>query len=52
MENEDEHPLQSVEDSEEVSHDNGGLVEKEQTKGPRKPQETEQSECSQHPGPA
>ena len=34
VEDEDEHALQSVEDGEEVSHDNGGLVEKEQPKRP------------------
>lgn len=35
VEDEDEHPLESVEDSEEVSHDDGWLIEEEQAKGPR-----------------
>lgn len=50
MEDKDEHPLQSVEDGEEVRHDNGGLVEEEQTKGPGQTQEKEQGESSKHPG--
>lgn len=35
MEDEDKHPLQSVEDREEVSHNDGRFVEEEQAKGPR-----------------
>lgn len=50
MEDKDEHPLQSVEDGEEVRHDNGGLVEEEQTKGPGQTQEKEQGKRSKHPG--
>lgn len=50
VEDKDEHPLQSVEDGEEVRHDNGGLVEEEQTKGPGQTQEKEQGESSKHPG--
>lgn len=40
MEDEDEHPLQSVEDGKQVSHDNGGFIEEEQAEGPREPQQT------------
>lgn len=50
VEDKDEHPLQSVEDGEEVRHDNGGLVEEEQTKGPGQTQEKEQGKRSKHPG--
>lgn len=40
MEDEDKHPLQSVEDSEEVSHHNGRFIEEEQAKGPGEAQQT------------
>lgn len=40
VKDEDEHPLQSVEDGKEVSHHYRGLIEKEQAKGPRQPQKT------------
>lgn len=40
MEDEDEHPLQSVEDGEKVRHHNGGFIEEEQAKRPSKPQQT------------
>lgn len=52
VENEDEHPLQGVEDGEEVRHHYGGFIEEEQAKGPREPQQTEEGERSQHPRPA
>lgn len=52
MENEDEHPLQGVEDGEEVRHHYGGFIEEEQAKGPCEPQQTEKGECPQHPRPA
>lgn len=52
MEDEDEHPLQSVEDGKEVSHHNGGVIEEKQAKGPRQPQQTKKGKCSQHPRPA
>lgn len=52
VEDEDEHPLQSVEDGEEVSHHNGSVIEEKQTKGPCQPQETKEDKCSQHPRPA
>lgn len=51
VEDEDEHPLQRVEDGEEVSHHDGRIVEEEQAKGPRQPQKTKQGERSQHPRP-
>lgn len=34
MEDEDEHPLQGVEDGEEVRHDHGALIDVHQAKGP------------------
>lgn len=52
MEHEDEHPLQGVEDGEEVRHGDGGVVEEEEAKGPREGQQAEEGERSQHPGPA
>ena len=52
VEDEDEHPLQSVEDGEEVSHHNGRFIEEEQAKGPCEPQQTKQRKRSQHPRPA
>lgn len=52
MEYEDEHPLQGVEDGEEVRHHDGGVVQEEQAEGPRQPQQAEKGERSQHPRPA
>lgn len=40
VKDEDEHPLQSVEDGEEVSHNNGRFIEEEQAKGPCEPHQT------------
>lgn len=51
MEHEDEHPLQRVEDGEEVRHDDGGVVEEEEAKSPSQAQQAEEGERSQHPGP-
>ena len=51
MEDEDEHPLQRVEDGEEVGHDDGALVDVHQAKGPRQAQQAEQRNGSNHPGP-
>jgi len=52
VEDEDEHPLQSVEDGEEVRHHDGGLVEEEQAEGPRERQQTQENEGPRHPRPA
>lgn len=52
VEHEDEHPLQRVEDGEEVRHDDGGVVEEEEAEGPRQAQQAEEGERSQHPRPA
>lgn len=52
VEHEDEHPLQRVEDGEEVRHDDGGVVEEEEAKSPRQAQQAEECEGSQHPRPA
>lgn len=52
MEYEDEHPLQGVEDGEEVRHHDGRVVQEEQAEGPRQPQQAEKGERSQHPRPA
>lgn len=49
MEDEDEHPLQSVKDGEEVSHHNGGFIDEDQAKRPSQPHKTKQRKCSQHP---
>lgn len=50
MEDEDKHPLESVEYSEEVRHDNRGLVDEEETEGPRQAQQTQQGKSSHDPG--
>lgn len=52
VEDEDKHPLQCVEDGEEIRHHNGRIIKEEQAKGPREPQQTEQSKRAQHPRPA
>lgn len=46
MEDEDEHPLQCVEDGEEVSHDDGRVVQEEQAERPGEAEQTEQRERS------
>lgn len=51
MEDEDEHPLEGVEYGKQVCHDNRGLVDEEETKGPGETQQTEQSEGAHDPGP-
>lgn len=52
VEDEDEHPLQGVEDGEEVRHHDGGVVEEKQAKGPGQPQQAEEDERPRHPRPA
>lgn len=51
VEDEDEHPLQSVEDGEEVRHHDGGVVEEEQAEGPGQPEQAEEDERPRHPWP-
>lgn len=51
MEDEDEHALEGVEGGEQVGHDNRVLVDKEETKCPRQPQQEEQSDGPQSPRP-
>lgn len=51
MEDEDKHSLEGVEYGEEVRHDNGGLVDEEETEGPRQTQKTQQSKGTHDPGP-
>lgn len=51
MEDEDEHPLQGVEDGEEVRHHDGGVVEEKQAEGPGQAQQTEEDEGPRHPRP-
>lgn len=51
VEDEDEHPLQGVEDGEEVRHHDGGVVEEKQAEGPGQPQQTEEDERPRHPRP-
>lgn len=46
VEDKDEHPLQGVEDGEEVRHHDGGVVEEEQAEGPGQPKQAEEDECS------
>lgn len=50
VEDEDKHSLESVEYSEEVRHDDGGLVDEEEAEGPRETQQTQQGEGPHHPG--
>lgn len=52
VEHEDEHPLQRIEDGEEVRHDDGGVIEEEEAKSPRQAQQAEEGERSQNPRPA
>lgn len=49
MEDEDEHALEGIEGGEEVGHDYCVLVDKEEAKGPRQPQEEQQSNGPQSP---
>lgn len=51
MEDEDEHALEGVEGGEEVGHDYRVLVDEQQTKSPRHPQQEEQSDGPQSPRP-
>lgn len=50
MEDEDKHSLESIEYGEEVSHDNRGLIDEEETEGPRETQQTQQSKRTHDPG--
>lgn len=49
VEDKDEHPLQGVEDGEQVGHDHCALVDIHQAKGPRQAQQTEQGNGPDHP---
>lgn len=49
MEDEDEHALEGVEGGEEVGHDNCVLIDEEKAKGPRQPQQEQQSNGPQSP---
>lgn len=50
MEDEDKHSLEGVEYGEEVRHDNRGLIDEEETEGPRQTQQTQQGEGTHDPG--
>lgn len=50
MEDEDKHSLEGVEYGEEVCHDDRGLIDEEETKGPRQAQQTQQGEGTHDPG--
>lgn len=50
MEDEDKHSLEGVEYGEEVRHDHRGLIDEEQTKGPRQTEQAQQSEGTHDPG--
>lgn len=52
VEDEDEHPLQGVEDGEEVRHHDGGVVEEKQAEGPGQAQQAEEDKRPRHPRPA
>ena len=54
MEDEDEEPLQSVKDGEDVGEDEGvvDVVQEEDAKDPGKPQQNHQHHCSFDPRPA
>lgn len=52
MENKDKHPLEGVEYGEEVCHDDGGLTDEEETKGPCETQQAQQGKSPHDPGPA
>lgn len=49
VEDEDEHPLQRVEDGEEVGHDHERIVQEKQPERPGEAEQTEQRKRSQHP---
>lgn len=49
VEDEDEHALEGVEGGEEVGHDYRVLVDKEEAKGPRQPQQEQQSNGPKSP---
>lgn len=51
VEDEDEHALQGVEDSEKVGHDDGALVDVHQAESPGEAQQTQQGDGPDHPGP-
>lgn len=51
VEDEDEHPLQGVEDGEEVSHDHRALVDVHEAEGPGQAQQAQQGDGTDHPGP-
>lgn len=50
MEDEYKHSLERVEDGEEVCHDNRGLINKEEAKGPCESQQTQKSKGTHDPG--
>lgn len=49
VEDEDEHPLQGVEDGEQVGHDHRALVDIHQAKGPSQAQQAQQGNGPNHP---
>ena len=49
MENEDEKSLETVENGEDVSHEDGLRVNVEQTKQPRQSEQNDQYECTLQP---
>lgn len=49
VEDEDEHPLQGVEDGEQVGHDHRALVDIHQAKGPGQAQQAQQGDRPDHP---
>lgn len=51
MKDEDEHALQGVEDGEEVSHDDGALIDVHEAESPGQAQKTQQGYGPDHPGP-
>ena len=51
VEDEDEHALEGVEGGEEVGHDDCVLIDKEEAKCPRQPQQKQQSNGPQSPRP-
>ena len=50
MKDKDEDPLEGVEGGEEIGHDHGLLVDKEEAESPREAQQEEQRNGSQGPG--
>lgn len=51
VKDEDEHALQGVEDGEEVSHDDGALIDVHEAESPGQAQKTQQGYGPDHPGP-